>query len=347
MQGGAKMAVATIKDIAKLANVSVATVSRVLNDSNRVTEKTKNIVLAVMEENNYMPNEIARSLSKRETNTIGVVVPDINNPFFGKVIKGISSISDKEDLYMLLCDTDENEEKELKFLDMLVRQRIRGLIITPTMNNDEFNPEYMKALAKLNIPIVLIDRDVKYSNFDGVFSDDIEGSYQAVDCLIKEGHEKIAIIAGPITSKPGRDRFRGYTKAIEMNGLAVDDKYVHYGDFKLESGYELTKKILSMKEPPTALFVSNNMMNLGCIKALAELKLEIGKDIGLIGFDEVEMLEIMGINVSVVDRPMERMGVRAMMILKDRLENPKVKEEDVQRIILHPTLKLRGSEKKK
>lgn len=338
---------ATISDIARKAKVSVATVSRVINNSSKVKEETKKVVLEAMKSLNYIPSDIARSLSKSETNTIGVVVPDINNPFFGKVIKGISSVADKEGLYMLLCDTDENEDKEMKFLDMLIRQRIRGLIITPTMNNDEFNPVYLNALEKLNVPIVLIDRDIKYSNFDGVFLDNIEGAYQAVDCLIKEGHEKIAIIAGPTSSKPGRDRLRGYKKALVMNGIEVDEKNIFYGDFRFESGYELTNQILDMEEPPTAIFVSNNMMNLGCIKALSNKNIKIPDDISLIGFDEVEMLEIMDIDVSVVDRPMTQMGESAMRILIERLNKSEQQEKNVKRIILHPELKLKGSEKMK
>jgi LacI family transcriptional regulator len=340
------IATITIKDIAKKANVSVATVSRVINNSDKVKDGTREVVLQAMEELNYIPSDVARSLSKKETNTIGVVVPDINNPFFGQVIKGISSIADKEDLYMLLCDTDENEQKELKFLEMLKRQRIRGLIITPTMDNDKFNPEYVSALSKLDVPIVLLDRDIKYSNYDGVFLDNINGAYEAVNCLINEGHKKIAIISGPISSKPGRDRLRGYKKALAMNGIEANDSYIFYGDFKIDSGYKLTKQILKMENPPTAIFVSNNMMNLGCVKALNELNLNVPEDIGLIGFDEVETFEIMGINVSVIARPMAKMGETAMRILLERLNDMNSKEHQAKRVMLYPKLKLKGSEKK-
>lgn len=337
----------TIRDIAKEAKVSIATVSRVINNSDNVKEETKEIVMKVMKKLNYIPSDIARNLSKSETNMIGVVVPDINNPFFGKIIKGISAVANKEDLYMFLCDTMESEEKEMKFLKMLGGQRIKGLIITPTMDNEKFNPEYLSVLENLNIPIVLVDRDIKYSNFDGVFLDNIDAAYQAVDCLIKEGHEKIAIIAGLTTSKPGRDRLRGYKKAMVMNALEVDDQYIFYGDFKLESGYELTKKILEMQDPPTAIFVSNNMMNLGCIKALIEKNMKMPDDISLIGFDELEICNIMNINVSVVSSPMAEMGVCAMNMLLDRLKYVDSKERDAKRINLHPKLVLKGSEKKK
>lgn len=324
--------------------MSVATVSRVINNPEMVKEKTKNTIFEVMKELNYIPSDIARSLSKSETNTIGVMIPDIDNPFYGKVIKGISSIADKEDLYMLLCDTDENQEKEMKLLDMLARQRIRGLIITPTINNNEYSPVYLSALSKLNVPIVLLDYDVKCSNFDGVFLDNIDGAYQAVECLINEGHKKIAIIAGPTTSLLARDRLNGYKKALVMNGIEIDEDYIFYGNFRLDSGYELTKHILDMEELPTAIFVSNDIMNLGCIKALSERNMKVPDDIALIGYDVVGIADVIGI--SVVDRPMAEMGKQAMNILMDRLKCANTQDKSVKRILLNPTLKLRGSEKK-
>ncbi|GKX28254.1 LacI family transcriptional regulator [Vallitalea longa] len=336
----------TISDIAKKSKVSVATVSRVLNDSDKVKEQTKEKVLKAIKELNYAPSDIARSLSRNITNTIGVVVPDINNPFFGQVIKGISSVTDKNDLYMLLCDTDENEQKEMKFIEMLKRQRIRGLIITPTADNDKFNAKYLSILENLNVPVVLLDRDVKYSKFDGVFLDSISGTYDAIECFIKEGHRKIAIISGPLSSKPGRDRLRGYKKSLSMNGIEIDERYIFYGDFKLKSGYELTKQILKMDDPPTAIFVSNNMMNLGCIKALTEANVKIPEDMALIGFDEIELLSIMNMYISVVSRPTAQMGEVAMQILLDRLNEKNVDNHDTKRIILLPKLILRGSERK-
>lgn len=336
----------TIRDIAKESGFSVATVSRVLNKSDSVKTQTRDKVLKAMKDLNYTPSDIARSLSRNETNTIGVVVPDINNPFFGQVIKGISAIADNENLYMLLYDTGECAKKEKRFLEMLKRQRIRGLIITPTANNDEFDSEFVNLLKSLKVPVVLIDRDIKSSDFDGVFLDNFSGAFEAVECLIKEGHEKIATIAGPITSKPGRDRLKGYKNALEANSFKINDNYIMYGDFKLESGYVSTKKLLSMEEPPTAIFVANNMMNIGCMKALIEMNKELSTDISLVGFDEVEMFDVMGLDVSVVSRPMSEMGEVAMEILINRIKGIN-SENKTKRIILSPTLKLRGSEKTK
>ena len=333
----------TIKDIARKAGVSQATVSRVLNNSGYVKEETRQTIEKVIEELNYTPNAVARSLSKSETNVIGVVVPDINNPFFGEVIKGISMVADSQNLNIILCDTNENMEKEIKSLKMLKEQRIKGIIITPTSDTNEFNSEYLLALENLGIPIVLVDRDVKYSNFDAVFIDNIKGTFDATEALIKEGHKKIAIIAGPTTSKPGRDRLRGYKKALTMNNMKLDENYIFYGDFKIGSGYECTKKIVSMKDRPTAILVCNNMMNLGCIKALNEMNIRIPDDMALIGFDEIEMIDVLGINISVVSRPTTEMGKTAAEILIKKLNGEE--KQRTERVILPPTLLLKGSEK--
>lgn len=333
----------TIKDIAERAEVSQATVSRVLNNSEFVKDEKKERVLNAIKELNYVPNSLARSLSTNKSNTIGVVVPDVHNPFFGEVIKGIATVADEEDINIILCDTDENMDKEFKALEMLKKQRVQGIIITPTSDKNEFNSEYLETLENMGMPIVLIDRDVKYSNFDGVFLDNINGAFEATNALIKEGHKKIAVIAGPQTSKPGRDRLRGYKKAMLMNKLDVDEKYIFYGDFKQESSYKITKEIINMEDKPTAIFVCNNMMNLGCMKALFEENIKIPEDMALIGFDEIEILNVLNFKISAVSRPTSEMGRVAMNMFLDKLKN----KEDMQtkRITLSPQLILRGSEK--
>lgn len=335
----------TIRDIAKYAGVSPATVSRVMNNTANVSEATRIKVLEAIEKHNYSPNILAQGLSNNESNTIGVVVPDVTNPFFGEVIKGISEIVDKNNLSMILCDTDENPKKEERHLINLKSHKIKGLIITPTSDTNEFNSHYLNLLRNMGIPIALIDRDVRDSNFDGVFIDNIKGSFDATMALIKNGHEKIALIAGPDNSKPGRDRRRGYVKALRAAGIPIDEGLVFKGDFKLESGYELTKDILKMKDRPTAIFSSNNMMTLGCIKALNKKGYRISQDISLISFDEIETLNIVGVKLSVVKRPTKEMGTIAMEMLMKRLNKKDNSTHDMRRVNLVPELILRGSEK--
>lgn len=332
-----------IRDIARAAGVSSTTVSRVLNGSGYVKEETKAVVLSIIKEFNYTPSAVARSLSKNETNTIGVIIPDIENPFFGEVIKGISSLADEKNLNIILCNTNEDVSKEIKFLNMLKGQRILGIIITPTNDTHEFNNKQLTVLENIGIPIVLVDRDVKHSNFDGVFIDNIKGAYEAINALINEGHRKIAIITGPNSSKPGRDRLIGYKKALRMNDIEFDERYLFYGDFRFDSGYECTQKILKMEDRPTAILACNNMMNLGCIKAIYENKLRIPEDMAIIGFDQVQMLDVVGLNISVISRSNTEMGKTAMELLLKKLDKKDC--GNTVRITLSSKLLLKGSEK--
>lgn len=332
-----------IRDIARAAKVSSTTVSRVLNGTGYVKDETKSAVLKIIKELNYTPSAVARSLSRNQTNTIGVLVPDIENPFFGQVIKGISSLADERNLNIILCDTNEDISKEIKFLKMLKEQRILGIIVTPTNDTNEVNNEQLSVLENMGIPIVLVDRDVKHSNFDGVFIDNIRGAYEATSALINEGHRKIAIITGPITAKPGRDRLTGYKKALRMNDIKLNEEYLFYGDFKLDSGYQCTQEILKMEDRPTAILVCNNMMNLGSIKAMYENKLRIPQDMAIIGFDEVQMLDVVGLNISVVSRPNVDMGKTAMELLLKKLDTKE--HTSTVRITLLSNLLLKGSEK--
>lgn len=333
----------TINDIAKESGVSCATVSRVLNDSGYVKYETKQKILKVIEKLNYTPSAIARSLSTNKTNIVGVIVPQINNPFFGEIIKGISKIADEHDLNIILCDTDDSMEKELKALKLLKEQRIEGILITPTSVEDEFNSEYLKTIDSFGIPIVLIDGNVKYSTFDGVFVDNIKGAYDGTEALIKAGHEKIAIITGRMNSKPAQDRFIGYEKALARNNILLNKEYIFYGDYNKEISYEHTKKILSMKDRPTAILVCSNMMTLGCLKALYEENVRIPEDMAIIAFDRIDVLNIVGMNISFINGPTIEMGEIGMKILIDNLNNKENKA--IKRITLLPELILKGSEK--
>lgn len=335
----------TISDIAEKAGVSLATVSRVLNDSGYVKEETRIRVQKVIRELNYTPSAIARSLSKNKTNTIGVIVPDIVNPFFGEVIKGITEVAEKSGLNIILCNTDESKEKELRALKILTEQRIQGIIIAPTSAEDEFNSEYLKTLENMGIPIVLVDGNVKYTTFNGVFVDNIKGAYEATEALIKEGHRKIGVITGRMNSKPAKDRYLGYQKALLMNNIPLEERYSFYGDYKEETSYKITKNIMKMKDRPTALFVCSNMTTLGSLKAIYEEKINIPEDISLVAFDKVEILNILGFNISYVNGPSVEMGKLGMQMLVDILNNKN--KNEIRRITLLPNLVLKGSEKYK
>ena len=334
----------TISDIAKEAKVSSATVSRVLNDSGYVKDETKQRILAVIKEKNYAPSAIARSLSKSETNTIGVIVPDITNAYFGEIIKGISDIAEKNNLNIILFNTDNYIDKEVRALNLLREQRIKGIIMTPGFGQEKHNETYIKTMNNLNVPIILVSADIKFTKLNGVFVDDIKGGFDATNLLIKEGHTKIGIMTGLLSSQPATDRLTGYKKSLKENNIPFNSKYVYYGDFKLNKAYELTKNLFEEKNHPTALVVCSNMMTLGVIKALKEQNKNIPKDLSVVGFGKIDFSDIIGLNITYMeDNPIE-LGRASMDMLCDIISN--TDNSGVRRLIVAPQIITNGSEKK-
>lgn len=333
----------TINDIAVNVGVSHATVSRVLNNSGYVKNETREKILKVIKDLNYTPSAIARSLSTSKTNTIGVIIPDINNLFFGEIIKGITEIADEHNLNIILCVTDEDKDKELKAINVLKEQRIQGLLITPTFFKDLGNSENLDTLKNLGIPIILIDGHVEYLDFSGVFIDHIKGAYDGTVALIQAGHRKIAIITGDMKSRPAKERLLGYEKALEDNNILTEKEYIFYGDYTYDTAYKITKQILNMDNRPTAIFVSSNTMILGCLKAFYEEKIIIPKDMAIIGFDKVDVLNIIGMNISFINGPSIELGRIGMEMLLENLNSkgPRL----IKRQTILPKIELKGSEK--
>jgi LacI family transcriptional regulator len=334
----------TISDIAKKSGVSLATVSRVLNNSGYVKDSTRQKVLNAIKDTNYNPSAIARSLSKNQTNTIGVVVPDITNSYFGEIIKGISEVAEEHNLNIILYNTDDNLEKELKALDLLKGQRIEGVIMTPNFGGNEFNSQYVNKLENLDIPLVLVAADVKYANLNGAFVDNMKGAFDATNILIKEGHTKIGIIQGHKSSQAAIDMLMGYEKALLYNSLQVREDYIYSGDYKLDIAYDITKNVLKMKDRPTALLVSSNMMTLGCVKAVLNEKLNIPEDLAIIGFNKTDIFDLIDIGITYVDDSTFELGRTAMQMLNELIKHEKT--NGVKRITIKPTIILKGSEKR-
>ncbi len=334
---------ATINDIAKKAGVSLATVSRVLNNSGYVKEETRTKILGAIKDLDYTPSAIARGLSKNEVNTIGVIVPDITNSYFGEIIKGISEVAEEQGLNIVLFNTDDKLEKELRALNVIKEQRLRGVIMTPIFGGDEFNSQYFNTIESLSMPIVLVAADIKYSTFNGVFVDNIKGGFEATNLLIKEGHEKIAIITGLLSSERAIHELIGYKKALTLNNIRIRDEFIFKGDYKLDTGYEITKKILSMEDKPTAVVVCSNMMTLGCVKSMLEEHKRIPEDLSIVGFNKLEFLDMVGINLTYVEDSPIDLGKAAMSMLNERISGKAINE--VKRIRISPTIILNGSEK--
>lgn len=334
----------TISDIARKAGVSSATVSRVLNDSGYVKQSTREKIEAAIKEMNFTPSAIARSLSKNETNTIGVIVPDITNSYFGEVIKGISEVAEANNLNIILFNTDNYLEKEVRALNVLREQRIKGIIMTPGFG-EENNKEYIETINNLNIPIVLVSADLKFKELSGIFVDNVLGGFNATNLLISEGHTKIGIMTGILSSEPAAERVVGYKKALKEANIEINDKYILDGQFSMEKAYELTNQLLKDKDKPTALITSSNRMTMGVVKALKENNKNIPEDLALVAFDKVDLLDVLDIKITYIDEcPME-LGRSSMNLLCSIFNNSD--KSFKRRVIIVPKLIIKGSEKKK
>ncbi|WP_075980349.1 LacI family DNA-binding transcriptional regulator [Bacillus massilinigeriensis] len=306
-----------IQDVARLANVSIATVSRVINNQGGVRRGTEEKILKAIKELGYIRNAAARTMKRKETKTIGVIVPDIKNPFFPQVMAGIEQNAREKDYFTILSSTNESPIIEERIVQNFIERGVDGVIIT-TANEDG---DHLRLLQEQNIPVVAVDRSIRSFEVDTVLVDNVKGAYQAVQHLILQGHQKIAIICGPQNTTPGMERFQGYKKALEDYNIPIDDRYIIQGDFGEHSGYLSTKQLYELEERPTAIFSSNNLMTIGCMKALADLEWELGYEVSFVGFDDVDIATFLRPKLTVVTRPMSVVGEIAFQFLHDRIHH--------------------------
>lgn len=304
-----------IKDIARLAGVSTATVSRVINNSSSVKEETRKNILEIIKAKNYKPNITAQNLAKKENNTIGVVIPDLDNPFFGKIIKGIYEKIEKENLNIILLNSYSSLKKEKRVIETLIEQRVKGVIIVPIAKDKFSSYEHFNRLDEFSIPYVLIDREVEGDNFSKVYLENRKGAYNATKYLMNKT-KNIAMISGPTRTTTATKRLEGYNMAMDEENL---EKKVYYGDYQIDSGYKIITEIIKKNNLPKALFIANNMMTLGVIKGLIENNIKIPEHILIFSFDEVEMAEIFGIKIDYLEFNVKAVGEKAVNILKDKL----------------------------
>jgi LacI family transcriptional regulator len=339
----------TIKDIADACDVSKATVSRFINGSGYVSKDVADRLAGKIEELNYVPSATARSLSTKKSNVIGVIIPEVSNPFFAEIFKGISEIADKHDLNIFYCDTDNDGKKELKALNMLRSHEICGIILTPATGgliDHEYNSDFVNAVKSLNVPVVLLDRDIEYVDWDGVFIDNFKGAYDSTQLLIKNGHKDIAIITGNRDLLIGQERFKGYMTAMYESDLTLHQEFIIEGDFTTETAYTKTINLLKLDKRPTAIFTSNNLTTLGVLKAFTEQGIRIPEDIAIVGFDDIAVLQLLNICLTVVHRDTVDMGRKAMELLIDNMKDSNMnKQRSGKKIIIEPEIIIRGSER--
>lgn len=318
----------TIKDVASKAGVSTATVSRYLNSSGYVSKEIQQKISQVIQELDFVPNSVAQSLKRTETKTIGIVIPDLSNVSFMDTVKAISDIVTENGYQPIILSNDENIETEDKILDVLVSKQVDGIIIASAGKSEK--------LLKINstrLPIVLIDRDFCNTDdniiIDTVVNDNFTGSYQMINYLISLGHKRIAILCSKKNPVLINDRLRGYLKAFEHNNMEVDENYILYGNYKFESGYELTKKLIMQPLKPTAIFSVNNLMALGAIAALHEMNIAIPDDMSICAFGVFKYHTILNPDLTVVNQKPKDLGRKAAEILINKIQNPDWKPQKI------------------
>ncbi|WP_422443644.1 LacI family DNA-binding transcriptional regulator [Thermoanaerobacterium sp. DL9XJH110] len=330
---------ATIYDVAKKARVSIATVSRVLNNSGAVSEKTRQRVKKVMEELNYTPNVIASALTKKSTLTLGLLIPDIANLFFAELARGVEDASNDFGFNIIICNTDYSSEKEATYINLLKQKSIDGFIISSAYYNDQ----NVIKLLKANVPLVLLGRDIDDSEglpVDIVGSDNVKGGYIATKHLIELGHKSIACLLGPPQIKVNLEREKGYLKAMEEADLKVCPEAVGYGDFKVEFGFRKTLDILKGPCKPTAFFAGNDLIALGVIRAIRHCGLKVPQDISVVGYDNTMFAEMIDPPLTTVNQQMRKMGYIATELLIKRIKGERATGE---KIILDTELVIRKS----
>lgn len=329
----------TIKDVAKKANVSVATVSRVINGLDRVSDATRKRVLKIIQELNFVPNTMAASMVNKKTKMLSVVVPEIQNPFYTAVIEGTVEVAKREGFFTLVLSTNGDESEEEDFLESFLGKNVDGIILIGSHKEAEFYRGIQK-------PTILVDRYFNDCDHDGVMIDNYRGAYEATKHFIEYGHERIAMIDGEHDFNDGKDRFWGYRQAMLESGLAPDPDCHKQGRWTEADGYRLTIELLQSKRPPTAIFAANNVLCKGAIRAIRDLNLRMGEDISLIGFDENELAQFVQPQVTVVRRPTREMGVQAAEMLVRKIREVPQEQGNPKCVVLGVELLKHGSVKK-
>ena len=324
---------ATISDVAKRAGVSPATVSRFLSGQ---SVRAAAAIDSAITELAYSPSAIARSLKSGLTRNVGVVVPDISNPFFAAVVRGIESGSSVQANNVMLCNSDESADRQNQLLASLIGL-IDALILTPAIESSEV-PE---ALRRHDVPVVLLDREFGEDlGFDSVLVDNFGGSRQVGRYLAQLGHRRIAVISGPLDSTPGRLRHEGFMAGVAEAGVEPPDELVHIGDFRETSGYVGLKSLLAAG-PPTAVFVANNLMAVGALRACKEEGVKLPDDLSFASFDDLELGHLLEPAITTVTRPTVAQGALAMSLLTERLSGEAPAQ--ARRCVLETRLSVRDS----
>jgi len=305
---------ATLKDVAKRAQVSIATVSHVINGTRHVSTDLSQRVKDAMEILAYHPNAVARSLRMQCTHTIGLIVSDITNPFFSMLARGAEDACSEQDHSLIVCNSDEDPSKEQLYCELLYQKRVDGLLIAPMGMSEES----VRFLAQRRVPFTFVDRIIEGIQADSVVSDNAQGAYEATRHLVDFGHTRIGFTAGQEHVWTSQERFNGYKRALNEAGISFDANLIVRGNLKFSGGFEACKRLLGLENPPSAIFIAHNFMVYGALKCLREEHLSCPKDLALVGFD-VDWAGILDPPLTVVVQQPYEMGYKAVELLFHRI----------------------------
>jgi DNA-binding LacI/PurR family transcriptional regulator len=329
---------ANMKDIAKIARVSLGTVSHVLNNSANVRGPLRKRVLDAVQAAGYQPSQLARGLRRDKTNVIGMVIPDITNPFFPAVVRGAEDIAFTNGYRLVLCNTDNDHSKELVHLTELRTYLPAGLIVIPSNFSDL--TAQAESYRRAGTGVVCVDRLPRNWAGDSVTANNEEGAVNATCHLIQMGHNRLAMIVGPLHLTNARERLNGFKRAVREAKIHVASEYLQETTFDRQGGYSKTLLLLRMIPRPTAIFAGNDMIALGALRAIREAGLSCPEDVSLMGFDDLDIAEATHPALSSVSQSGYQLGATAAHILIERLHGDKSPSKHV---VLPTTLSLRNS----
>jgi LacI family transcriptional regulator len=327
--------VTNIYDISKAVGVSIATVSRVLNGSARVSEEVRTKVQRAVRDLDYHPNALARSLVHKSTQTLALVVPDISNPFFPEIARGVEDAANKAGYNVILCNSDNSPQKEVWYCTMVRKRRVDGTIFITTARTTQ----HIAGLAKAGVPVVLVDREPGGLPIDLVVTENREGGKLTASHLLSLGHKRIGIITGALQTATGADRLCGIREVLlEAGAFRLD--YLVEGTYHYDSGYRGMQRLLELSERPTAVIAGNDMTAVGAIKALTDAGLRVPDDVSVVGYDDISLAAMMTPGLTTVAQPKYQMGASSVEVLMQRLVDLGAPP---RKVVLQPRLVVRGS----
>lgn len=328
----------TIVEVAKRASVSIATVSNVIRGTKRVSPDLQERVKAAIRELDYSPNAIARGLKVKQTRMLGMVLPDITNPFFPGIIRGAEDTAFDRDYFLVTANTDEQIGRERRLLAALRSYRADGILLASAPGSDV---SHIRRTIHSGVSVVFLDRPVSGVEADAVLLDNVRGARECVRHLLQFGHRRIAIITGPLTLQNARERLQGYEDALRESDVPVDSALILEGDYRVDSGHRLATQLLKDRTDVSALFVCNGVMTVGVLNAFEEAGVQCPRDLSLATFDDLTLDHSSHSHLTAVVQPSYEMGSRAATLLMDRIEGRLTGDPVILRVV--PTLVVRDS----